>query len=829
MTRLLAGAIRLLLALALLTPLVVTADPWPSTIFPFVVGKALWSRTLIEVALGLWVILLLAAPAYRPPKAWLLALLGLYAAAALLAALLGVGVTRSLWSTFERMDGWVGLAHWSVFALLLAAMFRTWAQWRRLLNASVLVGLAAALIALAQHYGGWFGYLHIAGGRLTGTFGNPSYAGGFAAVNACIAAGLLFSSFGGGRWVSLAALPPPAAPDGLPVRSGLWGLLASRRLRLNGWRLLLAAALLLDLAALWLTGTRGALMGLFAGALAAGAGYALWGRAFRLRLAALGLLLAAAGLAAALSISIARAPDAARPDAAPPDLSLSWEELTAAEQEPELSGMAERFLSPDIGSTFKSRLPALRIGWEGFLEQPVHGWGPEQFAVIYDGRVSPEIISEKPHSFDRAHNRLIGELASAGLVGFLPYLALWLYAAWVVARKLPARPSGVSGKPGGKAGGEYVAEPGGESDGDTGGETGNEPGGASGGELDGTTVAELDSDTGNEPGPEQGRQALILLAGAGLAAYFIQNLFLFDTAATAPQLFMLLGFAAFIETWRPGRASRETGGRHPFKANPATAAAAETPDSPPPPPARRRPSPAQAAWWLAALVGGLAAAALMLTAVYTLNYRVYAASGYALDALNDARPWPQRFAAFEQAAAAFPPLSNELFILMLGEVQIQFASLDEDGFAAALQLAERHGAAAAASEPQNWRLYLVMADLHQLAAEGDGAYLPRSRQLLDRAAELAPWKIEVRQRLAVQEALEGRPQAGLQLVDDYLARAPGAARHFLYLRERLLEYRDIQEERRRWEEERQPENGRPPPEDAVPPETPPSPAAPPGE
>ena len=668
MTRLLAGAIRLLLGLALLTPLVVTADPWPSTIFPFVVGKALWSRTLIEVALGLWVILLLAAPAYRPTKSWLLALLGLYAAAALLAALLGVGVTRSLWSTFERMDGWVGLAHWSVFALLLASMFRTWAQWRRLLNASVLVGLAAALIALGEHYGGWFGYLHIAGGRLTGTFGNPSYAGGFAAVNACIAAGLLFSSFGGGRWVSLAALPPSVRP----VRSGIGGLLASRRLRLNAWRLLLAAALLLDLAALWLTGTRGALMGLFAGALAAGAGYALWGRAFRLRLAALGLLLAAAGLAAALSISIAQAPDAARPDAAPPDLSLSWEELTAAEQEPELSGMAERFLSPDIGSTFKSRLPALRIGWEGFLERPVSGWGPEQFAVIYDGRVSPEIISEKPHSFDRAHNRLLGELAAAGLIGFLPYLALWLYAAWVIARKLPAHSFGISGKPGGDTGGKYVAEPGGESDGDT----GNEPGGATVAELGGETGNEPGGDTGREPGPERGRQALILLAGAGLAAYFVQNLFLFDTAATAPQLFMLLGFAAFIETWRPGRESREIGGRPPTKAAPANPAAAETPDSQPPPPARRRPSPAQAAWWLAALVGGLAAAALMLTAVYTLNYRVYAASGYALDALNDARPWPQRFAAFEQAAAAFPPLSNELFILMLGEVQIQFALLD---------------------------------------------------------------------------------------------------------------------------------------------------------
>ena len=59
------------IVLLLLTPLVVT----PGTIFPFVVGKAIWSRSVIEVVFALWVLLAVTTPSYRPPRSWLLLLL----------------------------------------------------------------------------------------------------------------------------------------------------------------------------------------------------------------------------------------------------------------------------------------------------------------------------------------------------------------------------------------------------------------------------------------------------------------------------------------------------------------------------------------------------------------------------------------------------------------------------------------------------------------------------------------------------------------------------------------------------------------------------------
>ena len=99
--------IRAGLVLILLTPF--TSSP-PPTVFPFVVGKALYSRTLIEIVFVAWVLLALFQPAYRPPRSRLLILLGAALGVAVLSACLGVSVQRSFWSSYERMQGVVDQA-----------------------------------------------------------------------------------------------------------------------------------------------------------------------------------------------------------------------------------------------------------------------------------------------------------------------------------------------------------------------------------------------------------------------------------------------------------------------------------------------------------------------------------------------------------------------------------------------------------------------------------------------------------------------------------------------------------------------------------------------
>ena len=94
-------AVRFGVVLLVLTPLVVA----PYIVYPFAVGKAVWSRSMIEIAFALWAVLAVAHPAWHPPRSWLLAVLAAGLGVSVLSACFGVSVQRSLWSTYLRMQG----------------------------------------------------------------------------------------------------------------------------------------------------------------------------------------------------------------------------------------------------------------------------------------------------------------------------------------------------------------------------------------------------------------------------------------------------------------------------------------------------------------------------------------------------------------------------------------------------------------------------------------------------------------------------------------------------------------------------------------------------
>ena len=54
--------------LLLLMPFIVSKD----TIFPYTIGKALYSRSLIEVSVGMWLLLIWVSPKHIPPKSFVL-------------------------------------------------------------------------------------------------------------------------------------------------------------------------------------------------------------------------------------------------------------------------------------------------------------------------------------------------------------------------------------------------------------------------------------------------------------------------------------------------------------------------------------------------------------------------------------------------------------------------------------------------------------------------------------------------------------------------------------------------------------------------------------
>ena len=119
--RLLLWAVRLGLMAVLFVPLVVTT----STYFPYVVGKAIYARVIIEITFALWLILVLYFSDYRPSRSWILIAFGAWLVVSLIAGLTGVSFTRSFWSTYERMQGIFDLAHWFVFVMMAGSVFRS--------------------------------------------------------------------------------------------------------------------------------------------------------------------------------------------------------------------------------------------------------------------------------------------------------------------------------------------------------------------------------------------------------------------------------------------------------------------------------------------------------------------------------------------------------------------------------------------------------------------------------------------------------------------------------------------------------------------------------
>ena len=360
----LANAVRVVLALVLVAPLIVMADPLPSTIFPYVVGKAVYTRLLVELAFGLWLALVLWHPEYRLPRSRLLWVLAIYVAVVLVASFTGVSLQRSLWSTYERMQGWVGLLHYAAFSVMLASVFRTFRDWRLVLNVNLAVGFVMGLLGVSQMAGlDLLAYL-VDAPRISITLGNATYVGAYMLVNALIAAAFLAHSLASPR-------ARPAESPGRVERRSRRGRRQPVESQGPSWaspdnlmRAFWVSVILLDLLMLYQSGTRGAIVGLAAGLGTFVAGYILWGKLRPVRVASIALAVAGAVLVAGF---------------------LLVRNTAAFESVAESSFTLQRLasLGPEDRSV-RSRWTSTLMGLEGFADRPVLGWGPENYSVAYD-------------------------------------------------------------------------------------------------------------------------------------------------------------------------------------------------------------------------------------------------------------------------------------------------------------------------------------------------------------------------------------------------------------------------------------------------------------
>lgn len=356
----------------LLVPFVVSY----STTFPFVVGKALAFRAMVEILAALWVALLLFDPRSRPKKSWVLWALAANAAVLLITTFTGVDPHRSFWGDFERMGGVFNALHALLLPFIAVSVLHTERAWHRFWGWGLLTATVMAGIALTQRFSGTdiFG---VHGGRVDGTLGNSIYLGQYA----------LFFFF--------------------------VGLLVAVQAKNRMMRALAALAATLQIPVLLLTESRGALLGLFVGI----AVLLFWWlirpelSAYRFRRAAIAV--AAFGLVVAVGIFFFgnRVPLLG---AIPGLRSFTLEQLRSG------GGTATRYMN-------------WSIALEAWRARPIAGWGPENYRYALDLFFRPEFLKHSSYEtwFDHAHNGFLDVLAMEGTLGALA--ALLLYGAVVAA------------------------------------------------------------------------------------------------------------------------------------------------------------------------------------------------------------------------------------------------------------------------------------------------------------------------------------------------------------------------------------------------------------
>ena len=399
--------------------------------FPYITGKNFTFRILVELMAGAYIALAVCLPQYRPRRSLVLAAFALFVLIIGIADALGAMPFKSFWSNYERMEGWVTLAHLLVYLVVVAGVMNAEKLWQRLWTWSLSISAFFSLIGLAQiinwiplGQGGGAGL----SARIDVTFGNPIYLGVYMLFHVFLAA-LLWAQAGRGKWTLVERFLIPLAPlSGLliaiiyaqgqlaqsfiTILFGLYFVLAAVTVFasfLPRWVLLLII-MIVDTLALSFSGTRGAMLGLIGGALLALILYAFsQGASKRMRYTTVAII--AALLVVGGGLRLAKDTDFVR--------SIVF-----------LNRLSSLSLND---STTKARIYNMGMAWQGIKERPILGWGQENYAIVFDKYYDPRMYAQEQW-FDRVHSSIFDWWIAGGTLGLLSYLAIFGAAIWTLFR-----------------------------------------------------------------------------------------------------------------------------------------------------------------------------------------------------------------------------------------------------------------------------------------------------------------------------------------------------------------------------------------------------------
>lgn len=355
--------------------------PFINMFFPYITGKGFVFRIAVEILFAAYVLLAVREPKYRPRASVILWALVAFVAWMAVATIFAVDPTKSFWSNFERMDGYITQLHLLVFFIVAGAMLTAEKWWDIFFRASVAASAVQGLTAIFQAFL-LFGFAPSSqsGARADTTFGNATYLAVF----------MLFMLF-----ITLY-------------------LFIRDRKSLNA-RWLYGAALVLQFFGLYFTQTRGAILGFLGGLIIAAVYVAFFARGtqwHRMRTWAFWLL-------GALALVVV--------------LFFALKNTSFVQHNDTL----QRFASISLtDKTTQSRFLIWGEAWQGFTQSPktmLLGWGQENFNFVFNEYYNPQMYDQEQW-FDRAHNMFVDWTVDGGAPAFVLYVSLFLLAAWAVYR-----------------------------------------------------------------------------------------------------------------------------------------------------------------------------------------------------------------------------------------------------------------------------------------------------------------------------------------------------------------------------------------------------------
>ncbi len=348
---------------ALITPLVVHNRFF----FPFVGPKGLFLMGLVQIIFFTWLFLIFYFPKYRPQKNPLLLAIGAFVAILTLATIFGADPSRSFWSKFERMSGLLMWFHLLALFLVASTVFRKRKDWLKIFAVSVFIACIVSILFLIAPGGA--SQLNTA--RSGSTLGNSSFLATYLLFNLYFAIFLFFSV-----WKKIL-------------------LYFSDKVR----NIALAVIFLQIILMFWVLFKCGGEAAFFSFLGGLGLLFVLWwaSEVKRQNLKKAGkAVLAGSILVFVLIISLLYVPG---------------------------SFVQERL----IEARHMARPLAWQKAWQGFLDRPILGWGPQNYTFPFDKYFDPCFYVREcggETRFDQAHNIIMDNLVDGGTLGLLGYFSI---------------------------------------------------------------------------------------------------------------------------------------------------------------------------------------------------------------------------------------------------------------------------------------------------------------------------------------------------------------------------------------------------------------------